>query len=447
MRPFTILSICLFFFTNLFSQSKTEELDDLLETYNQLNTFNGSALVIFKGDVLLNKGYGLKNVQDKSKTYSTTIYQLGSVTKQFTATVVLKLEEQKKLNINDPVSKYIPEILDSNKITIYHLLTHTSGLYNYTDDGDFMQNQLEKPTSKAEMIKIITAHPVAFKAGTKMKYSNSGYLLLGYIIEAVTGKKYEDVVREMIFTPLKMQNSGFDFAHLDNKQKAVGYDYIREGNGRKTITVDSTVSFAGGAIYSNTDDLLKWHRGLMNKAFISESIREKLFTPYLNDFGMGWVIETFNNKKGAFHNGSIPGFTSNIYRIEDDNTCLILLNNIGNRNIDTITKNLLCVLYEKPYNKPLVKTEIAFTDKDVQKYVGEYQFEGNFRMKISSQNNRLFAQRIGEDEPFELFLYKKDSFFLKAFEAEILFTVNANDKIEKICLIQSKKTMCASKAD
>ncbi|HCZ35625.1 MAG TPA: hypothetical protein DHV26_06815 [Cytophagales bacterium] len=447
MRHFTILLICFFLITNLFSQSKTEELNELLQTYNMLNTFNGSAMVIYKGEVLLNTGYGIKNVQDKSKAYSTTIYQLGSVTKQFTATVILKLEKQKKLNINDPISKYIPEILDSNKISIYHLLTHTSGIYNYTDDGDFMQNKLEKPISKAEIIKIINSHPVEFKAGTKMKYSNSGYMLLGYIIEAVTGKKYEDVVREMIFTPLKMQNSGFDFAHLVNNQKATGYDYIRDGIGKKTVMVDSTVSFAGGAIYSNTEDLLKWHSALLNKNFISESIKEKLFTPYLNDFGMGWVIDKFFEKKGVFHNGSIPGFTSNIYRIVDDNTCIILLNNIANRNIDTITKNLLCVLYDKPYHKPQVKTEIAFTDKDVQKYVGEYQFEGNFRMKISSQNNRLFAQRIGEDEPFEMFLYKKDSFFLKAFEADLLFTVNDKDKIEKLCLIQSKRTMCANKAD
>ena len=109
--------------------------------------------------------------------------------------------------------------------------------------------------------------------------------------------------------------------------------------------------------------------------------------------------------------------------------------------------NLLCILYKKPYSKPEVKEEIAFSDNNVKKYVCKYQFKGNFKMKIFFQNNRLFAHRISEDEPFEMFLYKKDSFFLKAFEADSLFTLNEQDKIEKLCLIQSKKTICANKAD
>lgn len=445
MRPFTIVSLCFFLSIKLFSQTKSEELHELLQTYNALNTFNGSAMVVYKGDVLLNTGFGFKNTEKKSRAYSTTIYQIGSLTKQFTATVILKLEEQGILHINEPVSKYIPELSIGNKITIYHLLTHTSGIYNYTDNGDFMKNKLEKPTNKTEMLQLISTYPLEFEPGTKMKYSNSGYLILGYIIEAVTGKKYEDIVKKIIFIPLKMQNSGFDFAHLVNTQKATGYDNIREGMGKTTIIVDSTVSFAGGAIYSTTDDLLKWHTALTGKKFIKASIKQKLFTPYLNDFGMGWVVDKFYEKKAVFHNGSIPGFTSNIYRIEEDNTCIILLNNIANKNIDSITKNLLCILWDKPYNKPQVKIEIAFTDNDVKKYVGEYQFEGNFRMKIFFQNNRLFAQRIGENEPYEMFLYKKDGFFLKAFEAELIFSTNSQDIVEELCLVQSKKTTCAKK--
>ena len=234
------------------AQSKTEQLVDLLETYHELNTFNGSILIQHKGDILLNTGFGYKNTSEKSKAYSTSVFQIGSITKQFTATVMLKLEEKGKLSIQDPVSKYIPALNVADKITIYQLLTHTSGIYNYTDNNEFMQHHLEQPTSQAAMIQLLNQQPLDFDPGTKMKYSNSGYLLLGYIIESVTGEKYETVVRQLIFNPLKMINSGFDFAHLTNSQKATGYNNIRDGIGKPTIIVDSTVSFAGGAIYSTT---------------------------------------------------------------------------------------------------------------------------------------------------------------------------------------------------
>ena len=440
------LIMLVFFFANQSpAQSKTEQIVDLVETYHELNTFNGSILIQHKGEILLNTGFGYKNTSEKSKAYSTSVFQIGSITKQFTATVMLKLEEKGKLSIQDPVSKYIPALNVADKITIYQLLTHTSGIYNYTDNNEFMQHHLEQPTSQAAMIQLLNQQPLDFDPGTKMKYSNSGYLLLGYIIESVTGEKYETVVRQLIFNPLKMINSGFDFAHLTNSQKATGYNNIRDGIGKPTIIVDSTVSFAGGAIYSTTGDLLKWHLAISDKKFLKPALKEKLFTPYLNNFGMGWVTDKFYEKNAVFHNGSIPGFTSNFYRIESDNTCIIILNYIANQQIDSITRNLLCILYDKPYSKPVVKAAIPFSAAEVTKYTGEYQFEGNFRMKIYLQDNKLFAQRIGEEDSFEMFLYKKDSFFLKAFEADLIFSKDAMDTIQGVCLIQSKKTMCAKK--
>lgn len=444
IKYFTLFS--LFFVCSMAdAQTKSEELHELLSTYNTLNTFNGTALIVHRGEVLINSGFGLKNASEKSKSYSTNIYQIGSITKQFTAAVVLKLSDKKKLHLDDAVSKYIPELKYGDKVSIRHLLTHTSGVFNYTDDGDFMRDKLEKPTTQAEMLQIINAMPLDFEPGTQMKYSNSGYLLLGYIIEAVTQKKYETVVRETIFEPLKMQNSGFDYANLQSPQKATGYESIRDGIGKKMLTVDSTVSFAGGSMYSTTEDLLKWHNALLGNSFIKPGLKQQLFTPHLNNFGMGWVVDRFYDRNAVYHNGSIPGFTSNIYRIEEDNTCIILLNNIANRNIDTITRNLLCLLYDKPFNKPQIKQEIPYTADDVQRYLGEFQFEGNFRMRIFLENQKIYAQRMGEADQFEMFLQKQDTFFLKAFEAELIFSTNSSGVVGGVCLVQSKKTMCSTK--
>ncbi|MEQ1500553.1 MAG: serine hydrolase, partial [Parcubacteria group bacterium] len=326
---------------------------------------------------------------------------------------------------------------------IHNLLTHTSGIYNYTDDVNFMQTELEKPTTKEKMMALFENKPFEFSPGSKMKYCNSGYLILGYIIERVTNSKYETIVRNWIFKPLNMTESGFDFNNLKNTNKAVGYADITKV--KPSIIVDSTVSFAGGAIYSTTLDLLKWHLGLLNNKIIKRASLELAFVPYKNDFGYGWVIDSFYEKKSVFHNGSIPGFTSNIYRLEKDNTCIILLNNISNKKIDTITKNLLCILYEKPYSKPKIKQEIQIGEKILKNYFGTYEFSPDFLMNIFSEGNHIYAQRIGESDKFEIFPYGEDFFFLKAFEAELEFKKNEKQVIDTMVLHQDGKDMVASR--
>ncbi|MCX6317988.1 MAG: serine hydrolase [Bacteroidetes bacterium] len=426
-----------------FSQTKEEKLDDVLSTYARLNRFNGSALIYHKGQVLLHRGYGYSQAADKRKNYSATIFQIGSVTKQFTATIILKLQEQGKLKLSDNLSVYFPDYPKGDSITLYHLLTHTSGIYNYTDDESFMQSGLEKGQTKEAMMALFKNKPLEFTPGSQMKYCNSGYLLLGYIIEKITKRSYESVVRERIFTPLQMTESGFDFKNLHHAQKATGYTAISDNNTKTAMTVDSTISFSGGAMYSTTTDLLKWHLGLQNNKIISNSSKAKAFTPNKNSFGFGWVIDSFDQKKAVFHNGSIPGFTSNIYRIEKDNTCIILLNNMANPDIDTITKALLSVLYDKPFRLPEIRQEITMGTGLMKTYSGFYSFNPDFIMHIYTTENHLYAQRVGDVDKFEIFLYEKNKFFLKAFEATLLFTENNTGNIDTLTLIQGGRNMKA----
>jgi CubicO group peptidase (beta-lactamase class C family) len=438
---------CAYFFlfiTASFGQSKVEKLTSLLDTYHQLNEFNGTALVSQYGKVLINEGYGFKNIATNDKCAANTIYQIGSITKQFTAAIILKLEEKKKLKLTDKVSKYFPDYPNGNEITIHHLLSHTSGIFNYTNDVDFMKSEAVKPINEAKMLALFKDRKLDFAPGTQWSYSNSGYVLLGYIIQKVTKKPYEKVVREYIFKPMKMLDSGFDFVGLNNKNKAKGYFGINGKNSMESTYVDSTVSYAAGAIYSTTSDLLKWHTGLIKNKVIKRATLEKAFTPVKNNYGYGWGISNIDDKKITTHTGGIFGFNTNIARIEQDDICVVLLNNMGNPKLVEITNNIFAILYDKVYTLPTAKKEIAISQEVLNKYKGTYQIVPEFKIVVTVADGKLFAQATGQPK-FELFAQKENYFFLKAVEAEVEFVSNNDGKVEKLILYQGGRNTPAMK--
>jgi CubicO group peptidase (beta-lactamase class C family) len=204
------------------AQSVQQKMDDLLDSYLKEKKFNGAVLVGHKGQVVYEKGFGYRNEEDKVPSDVNSIFQIGSITKQFTAAVIMQLQEEGKLSVQDKLSKYYPGFANGDKITIEHLLTHTSGIYNYTNDTTLMKSDVTKHYSQSQMVEMFKKYPPDFEPGTKWNYSNSGYSLLGYIIEKVTGKTYEKVVRERILQPLGMFHSGFDFTHVKDAEKAKG---------------------------------------------------------------------------------------------------------------------------------------------------------------------------------------------------------------------------------
>src|SRR6188768_1977411 len=256
-----------------------DKLDTLISAYTKLHKFNGAALVAKNGVILLKKGYGYRNAENKVANNEQTIFQLGSVTKQFTSAVILKLQEEKKLSVSDKLSKYFPDYPKGDSITIEHLLTHTSGIYNYTNDANFMTNEITKPASREKIMALFKDKPLDFSPGTSWNYSNSGYSLLGYIIEAVTKKPYYQAVRKYIFTPLQMTHSGFDFTHLKNNEKATGYFKLNDKEAVTSPIVDSTVAYSAGAIYSTIGDLYLWHKALQKNSVLSKAQQEKAYTP------------------------------------------------------------------------------------------------------------------------------------------------------------------------
>ncbi len=417
------------------SQHIPATLDTLMDAYVKVLGFNGTVLVATKGSVIFEKGYGYKNKNTNARNDSNTIFQIGSITKQFTSAIILQLLEQNKLSLQDSLTKFIPDYPNGGKITIEHLLTHTAGVYNYTNDVNFMVNETAHPINRDSLVNRFKYKPLDFAPGQKFSYSNSGYILLGYIIEKVTGQPYFQVVRQRIFQPLHMEHSGFDFTHLVSPDKAIGY--TSPDSTTPASIVDSSVSFAAGAIYTTVGDLYKWDRALRAGRIISPASQEKAYTPHLAQYGYGWMIGTLHGKKVVEHGGAITGFVSDIRRIPEDGTCIVVLDNQPNDADPTkISRDIAAILDGKDVKLPASKIAITVDTAILRQYVGVYQVSPTFSIAVTLGGGRLYGQATGQGK-FELFAEKKDQFYLKVIEAEVEFVRGADDKVEKMILHQN----------
>lgn len=419
-----------------FSQTVSGKLDRYLEAAEKAGIFNGSVMIAKGGNVLIDKGYGYKNFQAKTSNDANTIFQIGSITKQFTSTIILKLAEQGKLSLTDKLSKYFPDFPNADKVTIENLLSHTSGIYNYTNDTSFMMHEVEKPFNRQMLFAMIKDKPLEFEPGSKFSYSNSGYLLLGYIIEKVTGKKYEQLVRTQIFGPLGMTHSGFDFTHLKNPDKATGYNEIKGGSATKSPIVDSSVSFSAGAIFSTVNDLHKWDESLTTEKILKTSSIANAFTPRQSKYGLGWGIDSFHGKRVIAHNGGINGFLSHNSIIPSDTVCITFLSNVETAQIGQITNDVMTIIYDLPFKPKEVPKEITVDSNILRQYVGEYELAPTFKITVRLVNGSLKAQATGQPQ-FDLFAKNENTFFLKVVEAQVEFIKNDKGEVEKLILHQN----------
>ena len=363
--------ITLLFFCNLsFSQSINEQLDKLINAYTEYGKFNGSVLVANQGKVIFKKGYGMANMEWDIPNKSNTKHRLGSITKQFTAMLILQLAAENKLDLHAQISKYLPDYPKEtgDKITIHHLLTHTSGIPNYTSFPDFFQNESRNPYTPDEFVKKFEDKPLDYEPGEQFSYSNSGYFLLGVIIEKVTGKSYEQMLNEHIFSPLNMTDSGYDNHDDILKNRATGY----EKNGNTFVNskyLDMTIPYAAGSLYSTVEDLYKWDQALYTNTILPKDYMDMYFKPYITAFGnnsyaYGWGVgkspigKSTDSIYTISHGGGINGFNTIISRAPSDKSLVVLLNNTGGAPLNEITRAIRGIIYEKDYDFP--KKSLAY---------------------------------------------------------------------------------------
>ena len=292
--------------------------------------FSGSVLVAKDGKILLQKGYGLANIEEDIRNKSNTVHAIASMTKAFTAMSIMMLEERGLLSVNDTVDMYVPEIPYGDQITIHHLLNHTSGLFEYTYNPDVWVN-MDRFHTPEELLEYFIHEPLQFEPGTQWEYCNSGFVTLGIIIERISGMSYRDFIKTNILDPLKMRHTSYDPYDMDFPDKAIGYDDISVSPPLRSPYLHPTVPYSCGAIFSTVKDLYKWDQALYTEQFVSAETLERMFTPGLGDYGYGWYIDNLevNGKphKQTWHWGAYIGFHSFFSRLIDDNVTIILLLN------------------------------------------------------------------------------------------------------------------------
>jgi len=327
------------------AQEIAPKVDECVAAYTRDHRFMGSVLIARSGRVLVEKGYGMADLELDVPNTPQTKFRLGSITKQFTAAAILQLEEQGKLSVNDPISKYFVESPAAWKdITIHHLLTHTSGIPNYTDFPGFMANETRKPLTVPLLIGLFESKPLDFEPGAKWKYSNSAYELLGYVIEKLSGVSYEDYLKQHIFDPLEMRSTGYDHAAPVIRNRASGYA-VKNGQFENAPFLDMSIPYSAGALYSTVDDLYRWDRALYTEKVLGRKAIEKMYTPFKNNYAYGWDVRETPRRQYA-HGGGIFGFSTFIIRYPADDALIVVLSNIQEAPAGKIAADLSAILFD-----------------------------------------------------------------------------------------------------
>lgn len=376
----------------------THKLDNYLASLSKAYRFNGTALIA-KGDhILLHKGYGWQNVDAKLPNTEKSVFQIASLTKPFTAIIILQLQESGHLSLKDKLSKFLPDFPNGDRITVEQLLTHTSGLANI--DVEETDTITWSPVSKREILASFKDIPLAFTPGTQFSYRNSGYFLLGLIIEKVTGVPYQKVVRERLIEPLQMSHSGFDFIHLKDPAKVTGYTILTADRQQTAHLIDSTVTFASGDIFSTTGDLYKWARSVAARQFLSAKTWKKALTPFKEQYGYGWFIDKINGENCFGHSGGTYGFASNLTYFPKEEVTIILLNNILNESQQAIlpVEALSAIVLGKPYLKYEERKEVKIDPKEADRFLGTYALTSDPKrtMIIKKKGDQLVADLSGK---------------------------------------------------
>lgn len=412
------------------AQNSAARMDEVVRSYVDAKQFMGSVLVARGETVFFSKSYGSANLEWSIPNTTTTKFRIGSMTKQFTAAAVLLLEERGKLKVDDPVKQYYPDAPAAwDKITLYHLLTHTSGIPNHTTFPEFESLSTSR-TTPDQLVKTFRDRPLEFVPGSEMRYSNSGYVLLGAIIEKVSGSNYEKFVDENIFKPVGMNDSGYDSTQAIIMRRAAGYGPGPNGpvNARY---VDMSVPYAAGALFSTTGDLLRWERALFGGKVLSRSSLKKMTTPFKNDYAFGLEISRQSGHNLIQHGGSINGFSSRLAYFPDDEVTVIALSNLRGPGADSIVEKLGALAHGETVILPSERQEIAVPMNVLRRYVGTYSIATGVNVTISLEGEHLFAQMSGQQR-LQLFPQSETSFFMKAVEVQVDFVQDTDGAVTQM---------------
>jgi CubicO group peptidase (beta-lactamase class C family) len=397
------------------AQAQRDEMQRIVQPYVDAQMFMGSVLVAKNGKIILSKSYGMADLEWNVPNSPSTRFNIASMTKQFTAASILLLEDRGKLKTDDFVKKYLPDAPPSwDNIKIYHLLTHTSGIAG--DGATYEPGTPDKLTFNAK--------PLDFQPGEQMAYSNLGYIVLGYLVESVAGQTYEDFVRDNIFKPLGMNDSGmFSFVTVVPR-RATGYWPGGNGLENGDRSFDTRIGFSSGSLYSTTEDLLRWEAGLFGGKLLSPASLRRMTTAFKSDYACGLWVKRANGHLVIEHDGNNIGFNADMAYYPDEKVAVIVLANVNGTVTGELTKALAAVaLGEKP-STPSIHKEILLPKEVLARYAGMYQFP-QYTLQIVPEGNHLLV-KFGNGGTLPLFPESETKFFSKPWPTRCEFSKRDN---------------------
>jgi len=428
------------------AQNVESRMDQVVQSYVSNKQFMGAVLVARGDQVVFSKGYGSANLEWAIPNTPQTKFRLGSVTKQFTAASILLLEERGKLKTDDPVKKYVTDAPAGwDKMTIFHVLTHTAGIPNFTSFPDYRTSE-PFATTPDKLVARFRDKPLEFEPGEKWNYSNSGYVLLGYLIEKTSGQSYEKFVQENIFKPLGMKDSGYDSNSAVILNRAAGYSPGANGPENAGF-IHMTIPFSAGALYSTNEDLLRWEQGLFGGKLLSAASLAKMTTPFKSDYAFGLGVHTVKGRKVIDHNGGIEGFNTDLAYYPEEKLTVAVLANLNGPAPEQIATSLAALAHGEAVTLQTERKEITLDPKILTRYVGAYQMGPGAVMLITLDNNQLISQLTNQG-PIPIFPQSETTFFPKVVDAQLEFSgSDAQGRATQLTLHQNGRDIPAKRMD
>jgi CubicO group peptidase (beta-lactamase class C family) len=439
MRQLLISCLCLFVTTfSTFAQTSaktdqflTSSFDSILNKEFKASEPGATAIVVRKGQVIYKKAIGLADMELNVPLQTDMIFRIGSITKQFTAVAILQLADQGKLSLQDDIKKYMPDLLFKETVTVEQLLNHTSGIKSYTSKPDF-EGKMRTDMTTMEVIKLTEKDTLEFKPGTKWNYNNTGYVMLGYIIEKITGKPYEEYIQQNLFTPAGMTNSYYGSEAKIIRNRAKGYE--KEKNVfQNSDYISMTLPHAAGSLLSTVEDLWKWNKALHSYKLIKKEWLDKATTPYLlpngksTRYGYGLSMNLVQGSKAIEHGGGIPGFLTDAIYLPAEDVFVAVFSNCDCKSPDNITYKMAALAIGKPLNL----NAIPLSETDAKAYEAVYVNEEGEERIIRYANGKLSSKRGGGTQ-FVIEKFAKDKFFFENSVSIIEFTRNQSGAVESL---------------
>jgi CubicO group peptidase (beta-lactamase class C family) len=417
---------------------------NLVTPFVDADLFAGGILVAQNGAPLLRRGFGLANREWNVPHSVTGKFRLGSLTKQFTATAILQLMERGLLTLHDKVAQHFPDAPAAWKdVSLFHLLTHTSGIPSYTSLPHFFAQDARRDRGPRELITLTENMPLDFPPGSAFKYNNGGYVILGHIIELLTGQSYETYVRENILKPLGLHNTGYEHVEAIIPERVPGYR-LKNGRIENAGFLAMSVPYAAGSIYSTLDDLLAWQRALVAaKPFSPASAaldhddfgsnRSEIMHPALmfkdhgHGYGFGWGIQSQFGRRQFVHAGGINGFSVVVSFYPDDDLFIAVLANIQAAPVQKIARDLAALHFGIEETKPSLVLDAAL----LADYVGTYRLASGKPLHITQEGTRLFAE-TGDYARQELYATDDQTFAAKLVDWKLRFAADGVEQAQSV---------------